>query len=667
MPNLSRIILLLLFSTSVIAQGLCDKTGVEKGGFTFDTPSTVCVGQEIKIKDNSGGTDIKYIYGYHGEDASILASLNPTTDTKWTFLAAGQYSILQYGKKNGKEMYFCNLITVREGNKPDISYEACNNKLIILTIRNTPANNFDSYKIRWGDGSVDNIPIGTVLPFSVNKNFPTSATQNLLVEGIYTIPNKCPAPQPITVKMDRGEMFPRIEKIELSEDGKEATITLKGNPEAEYSISSRSIDQTGNPIKFLPDKVKAGVFKMPISDKTKSQCFFVGRSGVCQEFSNEVCTIPFTLTPINENYQITWKTPSLGKIQNTGVYTYINKVNTDIIREENATNKITFSGVNSPYIDNTVDCTKKYCYTLSSKVMIAYAGYADASYIETATVSQKQCIDRKTLHPPSLIDGVVSVDASNAVEIDFKDNSTWNLPRTAYLLYRLENALPNKIDNSTTVKPFVDASIDASDQSYCYKISFVDKCGSESDLSSAFCTILLNENTTGNLQWTNQSPFGNTAIATFEVQSFNEQTNIATTEKIENATETSYQPMLDNFEEEAKYQIKTIAADGKESLSNVYTIPIAIKLFLPEAFTPNNDNINDDLVIRGTLKRIVQFEMQVYTRWGVPVFTSNDVTNMWDGKYQNKTAPTDTYMYKIYVKLKDGQELNKSGKFFLLR
>jgi gliding motility-associated-like protein len=72
-------------------------------------------------------------------------------------------------------------------------------------------------------------------------------------------------------------------------------------------------------------------------------------------------------------------------------------------------------------------------------------------------------------------------------------------------------------------------------------------------------------------------------------------------------------------------------------------------------------------VIRGTLKRIVQFEMQVYTRWGVPVFTSNDVTNTWDGKYQNKTAPTDTYMYKIYVKLKDGQELNKSGKFFLLR
>ena len=147
MRNLSKIFFLLLFSTAVFAQGVCDKTGVEKGGFTFDGPAAVCIGQEVRIKDNSGGTEVKYIFGYKGEDASKIAGLNPTTDTKWTFLAAGQYVILQYGKKNGKEMYFCNVATVREENKPDISYEACNNTLIQLTIRNSPANNFDSYQI----------------------------------------------------------------------------------------------------------------------------------------------------------------------------------------------------------------------------------------------------------------------------------------------------------------------------------------------------------------------------------------------------------------------------------------------------------------------------------------------------------------------------------------
>jgi gliding motility-associated-like protein len=668
MRNLSRIILILLFSTSAIAQGLCDKTGVEKGGFTFETPSTVCIGQEVKIKDNSGGTEVKYIFGYQGEDASRLVSLNPTTDTKWTFLAAGQYVVLQYGKKNGKEMYYCNLVTVRENNKPDISYEACNNTTIFLTIRNSPANNFDSYRIKWSDGSTDNIPIGTVLPYSVKKTFPTSATQNLLVEGLYTIPNNCPAAQPITVSMDRGEMFPRIEKVELSEDGKEATITLKGNPDADYNISSRSIDQVGIiPNSSMP-KVKAGVFKMTVSNPAKSQCFAVGRvgQGGCYEYSNEVCTIPFTLTPIDDDYQITWQSPTIGKVQNTGVFTFINQTIPQIIREE-GTNKVTLNSVSSPYLDISADCSKKYCYTLSSKIISSYAGYTGATYNETAIVSQKQCVDRKSIHPPAITDGFVSVTPSNAVSLNFTDNSSWTLTRKRYVLYRMEENGIKKIDSDVVVKIFSDASVNVSEKSYCYKVSFIDKCESESDLSPAFCSILLNENTIGNLQWTNQSPFGNTAITKFEVQSFNEQTNTPSTETIKNATETIFIPILDKFEEEAKFQIKIVSADGKESLSNTYTIPIAVKLFLPEAFTPNDDSINDNLEIYGSFKRITDFEMQVYNRWGIPVFTSLDVKNTWDGKYQNTTAPTDTYTYKIYAKLKDGQEFNKSGKFLLLR
>ncbi len=668
MRNLSRIILLLLFSTSVIAQGLCDKTGVEKGGFTFETPSTVCIGQEVKIKDNSGGTEVKYIFGYQGEDASKLAGLNPTTDTKWTFLAAGQYVILQYGKKNGKEMYYCNLVTVREDNKPDISYEACGNTIIFLTVRNSPANNFDSYRIKWSDGSTDNIPIGTVLPYSVKKTFPFSATQNLLVEGLYTIPNNCPAAQPITVKMDRGEMFPRIEKLELSEDGKEATITLKGNPDAEYYISSRSIDQVSAiPNSSMP-KVKSGVFKMTVSNPGKSQCFSVGRIGQssCYEFSNEVCTTPFTLTPIDDDYQITWQSPTVGFIPNTSVYTYIKQVVPQIIREEGV-NKVTFNNINSPYLDITADCSKKYCYTLSSKVSSAYAGYSGANYNETATVLQKQCVDRKNIHPPAITDGLVSVTLSNAVSLNFTDNSSWTLTRKMYRFYQVEDTGLKKIDSSSVVKVFTDASINASEKAYCYKVSFIDKCDSESELSPAFCSILLNENAIGNLQWTNKSPFGNTGISKFEVQSFNEQTNTPSTEIIKNATETTFVPILDNFEEEAKFQIKTISADGKESLSNTHTIPIAVKLFLPDTFTPNDDSINDGLEIYGSIKRISDFELQVYNRWGIPVFTSNDVTSKWDGKYQDNVAPTDTYTYRIYAKLNDGKKINKSGKFLLLR
>lgn len=669
MNNLSKIIFLFLFSTTVFAQDdLCTKAGFERGGFTFDGPSTVCIGQAVKLKDNSGGTGVKYIFGYvPGQNISTTPS---QTNLDYTFLAAGQYTVLQYGKKGGKDMYYCDVVYVRENNKPDISYEACDNTRITLTIRDSPINNFDSYRIKWSDGSIDNVPTGTVLPYSVKKTFASSSTQNILVEGLYTIPNSCPAPQPITVKMDRGEMFPRIEKIELSEDGTEATITLAGNPDADYFLSSRSIDQTGVVPNNTMPKVKMGSIKVSIPNPQKSQCFSVGRIGQagCYEFSNEICTIPFTLKPIDDKYELTWQTVPTGKTQNTGVFTFVNQVSTQIIRDENGGNKTTFNNVSSPYLDNTADCSNKYCYTLSSKVTVSYAGYSGANYIETATVNQKQCIDRKDIHPPAITDGFVSVSSANAVQINYQDNSTWPLNRKLYHLYRIESGtILKQINNSATIQPYLDASIDASEKSYCYKVSFVDKCDSESELSPPFCSILLNENALRSLEWTNTSPFGNTSINQFEVLSYNEQTNAPTIEAIKTASETTFVPILDKFEEEAKFQIKTTSSDGKESFSNIYIIPIAVKLFLPDSFTPNNDNLNESLEIKGSIRRITTFEIEIYNRWGNAVFTSNDINLHWDGFFQNTLAPSDTYTYKIYAKSNDGKELNKSGKFLLLR
>jgi len=670
MNYLSKISFLLLFSSTVFAQGVCDiTTGIEKGGFTFDGPSTVCFGQTVKLKDNSGGTDVKYIFGYSGQAASKLSSTTSQSNLDYAFPGAGQYTVLQYGKKNGKDMYFCDKVYVRENNKPDISYEACNNTRITLTIRNSPINNFDSYRIKWSDGSTDNIPLGTVLPYSVKKTFGQSATQNVLVEGLYNAPNNCPTPLPITVKMDRGEMFPRIEKVELSEDGKEGTITLAGNPDADYFLSSRSVDLQGNAPNNSMPKAKAGSFKVSIPDPQKSQCFSVGRIGQagCYEFSNEICSIPFTLKPIKDKYQLTWQTPPTGKTQNTGVITFVNQVSTQIIRDENGGKKATFNNINSPYIDNTADCNIKYCYTLSSNITVSYASYPGANYIETATVSQKQCIDRKDIHPPAITDGLVSVNVANNVQFTFMDNSSWDIDRKLYRLYRIEEPLPKKIDSTNTIRPFLDAGINASEKSFCYKVSFVDKCGSESEFSPAFCSILLNENTARNLEWTNNSPFGSTAIKEFGVLSYNEQTNVATVEATKTATETTFLPVLDKFDEEAKFQIKTTSADGKESFSNIYTIPIAVKLFLPNSFTPNNDNFNDDLLIKGNIRRIVDFEIQIYNRWGNAVFSSNDINMIWNGTFQNSPAPADTYTYKIYAKDNDGNKVNKTGKLLLIR
>lgn len=674
MRSILRIILLFFISISTFSQGICDLTSannIELGD--FDAPAVVCIGQQFNVVDKSGGTEIKYIFKYKGQPVADLPTIpfESGPNSNWAFAETGDLLILQYGKKNGKKMYRCKVITVRDSNIPDVSYEACNNSVIRLTIRNTPSNNFSSYKIKWSDGVIVNIPGTTTLPFTVQKTFSTpSTTQNVLVEGSGSATANCPAATPLTIKMDRGEMFPRIEKIDLNADGTEATITLKGNPDAEYDIFSRPIDQGGNLANPLPNKVKAGTFKIPVNDKTKSQCFSVGRIGdICTEYSNEVCTMPFKLEADEEDYKISWNGFTIGKILNTAVYTYINQTEVKIIREENTGGTTVFNTVSSPYTDNTADCNKKYCYTLSTKITSSYSGYTGSNFLESATVSQTQCVDRKKIVPIALTETLVTVKDNNSVEINFTDNSTWNLDREKFRLHRLNNNKFEKIDSilSTSSKIFLDAMADPTIKSYCYAIDFIDKCGSTSALSPAFCTIFLSEANQNELIWTDKTPFGNSDISIYEVQSYDENTDVPSMVTSLPATQLTYIPDLSGFEEEAEFRIKTIAPGGRESYSNAYTIPLTVKLLLPDAFTPNNDAINDKLELKGTFRRISKFDFQIFNRWGNPVFTSTDPLKSWDGNFQGASSPDDTYTYKIYAKLFDGTEINKTGWFLLMR
>ncbi len=661
MRNFTKIILLFLFSTSVFAQGVCDKLGVEKGGFTFDGPAAVCKGQEIKIKDNSGGTEIKYIYGYQGEDASKLAGLNPTTDTKWTFLAAGSYVILQYGKKNGKEMYFCNVAVVRESTEPVFTNSACNEYLVI-DIPKDPANNFDYYVIEWGDGSTTNIPVGTTLPTKKDHNYPSNVpTRTIRVEGFYTIPSSCPRATTKTVSMNGGSNYPTIKTLEMSADSKSATITFTGAID-EYDLYQRSA--SGNYVngQFFK-KVKPGTYTVSLVDTVQS-CFKVYRNFGCKEGSGEVCTTKLDVKALDKTNILKWQNhPSGGTTITYDVQVVVTGVSTTIKKEEKGGATTTINTPGNPHTD-PVDCTKEYCYQVVNKVK-GTIDYGRFQY-ESISLSPKRCVNRANVIPDPITDAFVTVNNTNNAEIKLNDNSPWTLNRKRYIIYRDNGTEFTKIDSSATNKLFIDKTIDASQKSYCYKVSFVDECGSNSQISPPFCTTKLSETTTGLLQWTNQSPFGNSIIKTFEIQSFDETTGIASTEATQ-TTVTTYEPKLDKFEEEAKYRVKATSTDGKESFSNVYTIPVKVKLFIPDAFSPNEDGINDDLTLKGSFKRFTEFQLEIYNRWGFPVFTSNDVSNKWDGKFQNTVAPTDTYTYKIYAKLKDGQEFNKSGKFLLLR
>jgi len=93
--------------------------------------------------------------------------------------------------------------------------------------------------------------------------------------------------------------------------------------------------------------------------------------------------------------------------------------------------------------------------------------------------------------------------------------------------------------------------------------------------------------------------------------------------------------------------------------------PIGNDIYIPNAFTPNNDGKNDIFLVYGTT--IATVKMNVYTQWGQLIFQVNSTTNGWDGTYKGVAQPSGVYVYMIEVESTDGNKVVKKGTVTLIR
>jgi gliding motility-associated-like protein len=91
----------------------------------------------------------------------------------------------------------------------------------------------------------------------------------------------------------------------------------------------------------------------------------------------------------------------------------------------------------------------------------------------------------------------------------------------------------------------------------------------------------------------------------------------------------------------------------------------SVKVFVPTAFTPNGNNVNDRLRPLGNISRIDYFK--VYNRWGVLVYQTKTLGEGWDGSYKGNPQQSDTYTWVFQGQGLDGQAIKGSGKTLLIR
>lgn len=98
-------------------------------------------------------------------------------------------------------------------------------------------------------------------------------------------------------------------------------------------------------------------------------------------------------------------------------------------------------------------------------------------------------------------------------------------------------------------------------------------------------------------------------------------------------------------------QLVSNAYGCRDSIIKLIEIKPAYVIFIPNAFTPNSDGLNDGFKAEGV--GIEQFKMQVFDRWGALVFESNDINKGWDGSVNGKgggeSTKQEVYVWKAHV------------------
>jgi gliding motility-associated-like protein len=223
----------------------------------------------------------------------------------------------------------------------------------------------------------------------------------------------------------------------------------------------------------------------------------------------------------------------------------------------------------------------------------------------------------------------------------------------------------------TTDLVYID-SIASTSKNHTYQIIAVNHCDGMSQKSNVGINMVLSGYAEGNdyssLQWSPyaqwKEPLGQYdlefwhSINPNEVSLLSAQTSLIFTDHQFSNLEHK------NLGASKCYRVKTTnTVTMATSHSNILCLDYTPTTFIPSAFTPNDDNLNDVFTVIGIA--IESYELSIYNSYGEKIFNSSIPS--WDGTYKGVKAPEGYYLYTIQVKAYDGSVEHYKGTITLLK
>ena len=284
------------------------------------------------------------------------------------------------------------------------------------------------------------------------------------------------------------------------------------------------------------------------------------------------------------------------------------------------------------------------------------------------------CADTQT-QPVTITGFYGRSEAISLTNVTVKDNQHIRLkwqPHPDGQQYRVQRKKLNDpwLNVATTdTSTYLDQQVNVQTHHYRYRVKGLDSCGNASLPSNTGRNILLEGKSKGNesatLQWNpyQEWPQG---VREYHLQKSGQPGNF---ERLTSTTDTTYQDQgyFNPKRDSQYYRVEAIRRGQPEviSTSNIRALPFEARLFIPDAFSPNGDGLNDTFQVNAT--GIFNYSLKVYNRWGELVYESNNPEAGWDGTYKGEQAPVGVYFYTLYATGNYGKPISREGPVQLIR
>lgn len=117
------------------------------------------------------------------------------------------------------------------------------------------------------------------------------------------------------------------------------------------------------------------------------------------------------------------------------------------------------------------------------------------------------------------------------------------------------------------------------------------------------------------------------------------------------------------FPREGKYFVKASTECGDTILRfEIMDTSCLCEFYVPNAFSPNNDGVNDVFGIEAQCN-LIEYTLKIFNRWGEVLYESNNMNDVWDGTYKGELVPVGVYFYLLEFR----KDLSSYKEYFLTK